>query len=291
MPGISLHRRRADEKDERNGDVRWIEYTNVSDADERATFAIPQNAMAIKARIYRQSTNKAYSDAVAKLADAGAPWDEIKQVLGNKPYIEGIGILTKQDMDAMNRGRNKMPHKQRCEKRAEAHALKQAYHLPFGYVALSDEGMSISAGATLDEYIVEGDFRDAPPGEEPLFPDETPPPAAQPPTETPPQEPESPPVAVERQTNQWEDDVIAALVELNLVQAAPHAINILNLSVFKRVIPYGKLRVTQAIAYALCWNETKAKEPDLKSEERAKKVDQLYPGWEEQAVDLKASLE
>ena len=165
MPGIRLHRRRADEKDERTDDVRWIEYTYLEDIDERARFSIPQNAMAIKARLYRQSTTKAYSDATGKLADAGAPWDEIKHILGTKPYIEGIGILTKSEMDAMNRGANKMPHKQRCEKRAEAHALKQAYHLPFGYVALSDEGMGISEGTILDEYIIEGSFTDVPNGE------------------------------------------------------------------------------------------------------------------------------
>lgn len=162
MPGIRLHRRRADEKDERNKDSRWVEYTNISDPDERATFAIPQNAMAIKARLYRQSTTKAYADAAEKLAGAGASWDEIKNVLGTKPYVEGVGILTKSEMDGLNRGQNKMPHKQRCEKRAEAHALKQAYHLPFGYVALSDEGMGIPDGATLDEYIIEGTFTDAP---------------------------------------------------------------------------------------------------------------------------------
>ena len=132
MPGIRLHRRRADEKDERSGDVRWIEYTNISDQDERATFAIPQNAMAVKARLYRQSSTTAYADSAEKLANAGASWEDIKNVLGTKPYIEGIGVLTKSEMDAMNRGANKMPHKQRCEKRAEAHALKQAYHLPFG---------------------------------------------------------------------------------------------------------------------------------------------------------------
>ncbi len=162
MPGIRLYRRRADEKDERNGDVRWIEYTPLDDPDERARFFIPQNAMAIKGRLYRQSTTKSYADAAEKLANSGASWDEIKNVLGTKPYIEGIGILTKQEMDGLNRGQNKMPHKQRCEKRAEAHALKQGYHLPFGYVALSDEGMSISDGATLDEYIIEGSFTDAP---------------------------------------------------------------------------------------------------------------------------------
>ena len=174
MPGIRLHRRRADEKDERTNDARWIEYTNISDPDERTTFAIPQNAMAIKARLYRQSTTKTYADAASKLADSGASWDEIKLVIGTKPYIEGIGILTKPEMDAMNRGQNKMPHKQRCEKRAEAHALKQAYHLPFGYVALSDEGLGISEGATLDEYIIEGSFKDTPNGDESLFQEEEP---------------------------------------------------------------------------------------------------------------------
>lgn len=225
MPGIRLHRRRADEKDERTKDARWIEYTNISDPDERATFAIPQNAMAIKARLYRQSTTKTYADAASKLADAGASWDDIKAVLGTKPYIEGIGILTKQEMDAMNRGQNKMPHKQRCEKRAEAHALKQAYHLPFGYVALSDEGLGIPEGATLDEYIIEGSFSDVPNGEyvEPekgdaLFQEEEP-------KE---REPFTEPVGTKEWPAKKAESLRAALISAKVLQSDTHNIHLVK---------------------------------------------------------------
>ena len=232
MPGIRLHRRRADEKDERSGDVRWIEYTNISDQDERATYAIPQNAMAIKARLYRQSTTKAYSEAASKLADAGASWEDIKNVLGTKPYIEGIGILEKSEMGAM--GANKMPHKQRCEKRAEAHALKQAYHLPFGYVALSDEGMGISDGATLDEYIIEGSFTDVPSGEyfEPeeddaLFQEEEKPAERQ---------PFSSPVGEKKFPPEKAEELRTALVNAKVLPADAHNRHI---EMFLDLIPFG----------------------------------------------------
>ena len=280
MPGIRLHRRRADEKDERTNDARWIEYTNISDPDERATFAIPQNAMAIKARLYRQSTTKTYADAAAKLADAGASWDDIKNVLGTKPYIEGVGILTKQEMDAMNRDQNKMPHKQRCEKRAEAHALKQAYHLPFGYVALSDEGLGISEGATLDEYIIEGSFTDVPVNGDDiptddgdaLFQEE----------ET---KKKSKKKDVERVKNQWEEKAIDAIMDLQLVQAKPHAVNILNRSIFFSTVPYGKLTTVDAVAYAMAWASSKAKYPDDTPEKRTKRANEVYIKFTDKAIE------
>lgn len=284
MPGIRLHRRRADEKDERTNDARWIEYTNISDPDERATFAIPQNAMAIKARLYRQTTTKTYADAAAKLADAGASWDEIKLVLGTKPYIEGIGILTKQEMDAMNRGANKMPHKQRCEKRAEAHALKQAYHLPFGYVALSDEGLGIPEGATLDEYIIEGSFSDVPNGDDipaddgdALFQEED--------KKKKSKKKVAKGTGKPRLKNQWEQEVVDAAMDLNLANHEKHVRNRLNYSTFLDEVPYGELAVEDGIAYLMAWEYSIEKHPDDKAEQRAARVNDSWIKYTGKAIE------
>jgi hypothetical protein len=95
---------------------------------------------------------------------------------------------------------------------------------------------------------------------------------------------------VERIDNQWEEGVLDKIKELDIV-AVPHAVNRLNLSVFRTTVPYGELTAVQAVAYILCWSDTKKKEPDIESEARARKVDMLWPGWETQATDLIASLE
>ncbi len=164
MPGIRLYRRRADEKDERTGDSRWTEPEVITDPDDRMRLGIPNDvAIAVRVRLYRQSQTKAYAEAAEKLAKAGAPWGDIKIALGLKPYIEGVGYITKSEKEALDRAgdRNKMPMFQRVEKRAEAHALKQAYSLPFGFVPLA-AGVDVPDGATLDDYILEGEFKELP---------------------------------------------------------------------------------------------------------------------------------
>lgn len=164
MPGIRLYRRRADEKDERTGDSRWTEPEIIGDPEERMRLGVPQDApLVIRVRLYRQSQTKAYSEAAERLAKAGAPWGDIKAALGLKPYIEGVGYVTKGEKEGLDRAgdRNKMPLFQRVEKRAESHALKQAYSLPFGFVPLAS-GVDVPDGATLDDYIFEGEFKELP---------------------------------------------------------------------------------------------------------------------------------
>ena len=110
-----------------------------------------------------------------------------------------------------------MPHKQRCEKRAEAHALKQAYHLPFGYVALSDEGLGIPEGATLDEYIIEGSFTDAPIEEgDALFQEEEP-------KE---REPFTEPVGTKQWPAKKAESLRAALIAAKVLQPDTHNIHL-----------------------------------------------------------------
>lgn len=165
MPGIRLYRRRADEKDERTHDARWLEPEIITDPDEKSRLGIPADAfLAIRVRLYRQSQTKAYSELVEAMARAGASWEEIKIVAGAKPYVTGVGFLTKAEKEGLDKAgeRNKMPAFQRVEKRAEAHALKQAYSLPFGFQPIGD-GNGVPDGAILEDYIHEDAWKDVTP--------------------------------------------------------------------------------------------------------------------------------
>jgi hypothetical protein len=165
MPGMALFRRRADEKDERTGDVRWLEPEVITDPDELERLGIPDDAfVALRMRLYRQSQTKAHSQAAKTLAEAGAPWNDIKEALGLKPYTSGLGWVTRTEMSQRGRGGPQEGPYQIAERRAEKHALKQTYSLPFGFIPLA-EGSSIPDGATLEDYIHEGEFQEvaAPP--------------------------------------------------------------------------------------------------------------------------------
>jgi hypothetical protein len=167
MPGIRLYRRRADEKDERTGDSRWMEADIISDPDEKIRLGVPADAfLAVKVRLYRQSQTKPFSEMVTAMGNAGAPWERIELIAGTKPYITGVGYLTKAEQASLEKAgeRNKMPPYQRALKRAEAHALKQAYSLPFGFVAMGD-GNGIPEGAILEDYIIESEWKDVTPPE------------------------------------------------------------------------------------------------------------------------------
>ena len=56
-----------------------------------------------------------------------------------------------------------------------------------------------------------------------------------------------------RMENQWEKEVIDKLLDLQLVQARPHAVNILNRSPFMEV-PYRELEIVEAVAYVIGWS-------------------------------------
>ena len=67
-----------------------------------------------------------------------------------------------------------------------------------------------------------------------------------------------------RMENQWEKEVIDKLLDLQLVQARPHAVNILNRSPFMEV-PYRELEIVEAVAYVIGWKRLDEK---LSSDEK-----------------------
>ena len=59
--------------------------------------------------------------------------------------------------------------------------------------------------------------------------------------------------SIARIENQWEQEIIDKLLDLQLVQTKPHAVNILNRSPFMSV-PYRQLNVVDAVAYVIGWS-------------------------------------
>jgi hypothetical protein len=149
--GIALFRRRANEKDKADGDERAIDW-EILRSEEFAQFQIPEGSLAVKCKLTNKLADLHHAQLAKMYADSGAPWQEIKVLIGDRPCIEGIGFLTPAEMETLDRNSsNKFSHIERAKKRAEAASLRVKYHLPFGTVQLSD---NFSYDASLaDDYI------------------------------------------------------------------------------------------------------------------------------------------
>jgi hypothetical protein len=152
-PGIRLFRRKADEQDEKRGDLRNVELYSLT-PEERKDYLVPDGALAYKAILRSQAKSHSYTEDCERMGKIkGVTWDDIRRALGDRPYVEGIGILTVEEMKSLDKNtRNKMPHIERVKKRAEAAALKVVYHLDFGFVPLLPGALEMSS-TLADDYI------------------------------------------------------------------------------------------------------------------------------------------
>ena len=82
-----------------------------------------------------------YTEQIERLLKTGLPWDVVSDIVGSKPYTEGVGYATKSEY-------SKMTLVQRAMKRAEAEALKRRFDLPFGS----------AVGARGDVDVVDAEF-------------------------------------------------------------------------------------------------------------------------------------
>jgi hypothetical protein len=152
-PGIRLFRRKADEQDEKRADLRNVEIYALS-PDERKDYLVPEGALAYKAILRSALKSHSYTEDCERMTKIkGITWDDIRKALGDRPYVEGIGILTADEMKLLDKNsRNKMPHIERVKKRAEAAALKVVYHLDFGFLALQPGAIEMSS-TLADDFI------------------------------------------------------------------------------------------------------------------------------------------
>jgi len=91
--------------------------------------------------------------------------------------------------------------------------------------------------------------------------------------------------AAQRVVNQWEPEVLDAILDLQLVQSRPHAVNILNHSAFFETVPFGELDTIDGVAYVMAWVSGREKYKDEKPEEYAKRVNEAYGKFLDKAAE------
>ena len=151
MAGIKGHRRTAHEQIERAGGAAssyWPEF-DLMTPDQKKQYLIPDNALGFICRLYDTVTLRTYSETVERLFKAGAPWADIKHIIGDRPYTIGIGFYQSGEQTRMK------PH-QCGMKRAEADALKRRFDLPFeGGAGTVNDADADNGGNAQGEFTVE----------------------------------------------------------------------------------------------------------------------------------------
>ena len=141
MAGIKGHRRAAHLQMKQDGGGNyWPEFEELT-IDEKTPLGIPPNALAFRCKIRDTQTLNEYVSQIERLSGAGLPWEIVSDIVGARPYTEGIGY-------AMPDEPSRMTRVQLAMKRAEADALKRRFDLPFGS----------AVGASGDNDVVSGEF-------------------------------------------------------------------------------------------------------------------------------------
>jgi len=182
MVGVKGLRKKAREQVKGNF---WIDFREIIQAEERKRLRIPDGALAYEARLFDSENIRIYTEAVSQFTKAGIPWESVREIMGDKPYTTGIGVLAAGEQ-------TKMQPAQCAMKRAEADALKRRFDVPFGLVIEGDEpeyggewveGEYVAEATPLTDASSETDQRNA----QALWdePDEAPPAPAMPETPAP----------------------------------------------------------------------------------------------------------
>ena len=122
MIGIKGLRKKAREQVTGNF---WIDFREITDAEDRKRYSIDPDAIAFEARLFDSENILTYCGMVERMTKVGIPWESVKAMLGDKPYTSGIGVLRKAEQTKMERVQCAM-------KRAEADAIKRRFDVPFG---------------------------------------------------------------------------------------------------------------------------------------------------------------
>ena len=141
MIGIKGLRKKAREQVKGNF---WIDFREITNPEERIRLRIPTGALAFAARLFDSENIRAYVDAVGQMTKAGIPWEGVKDILGDKPYTSGYGVLAAGET-------TRMQPVQCAMKRAEADALKRRFDVPFGMKVEGIDSDEITGYPWIDE--------------------------------------------------------------------------------------------------------------------------------------------
>jgi len=129
MIGVKGLRRKGHEQIKGN---YWTEFRPIIAAAERELLQIPEGALAFEARLFDSENLRTYVETCERLMKAGLPWEDIKVLIGNRPYMVGLGIFKKGEP-------SRMPPAQCAQKRAEADALKRRFDIGFADIPIEGE--------------------------------------------------------------------------------------------------------------------------------------------------------
>ena len=120
----------ANKSMEKNGGGNfWFDERQIIDPAELMALHIPAGAIAYEMFLRDTISIREYSMSVERLSTAGAPWNDIVAILGNRPGVSGIGWY--QPGEKTKGQDTKFTPAERAKKRARMTALKAKFNLPF----------------------------------------------------------------------------------------------------------------------------------------------------------------
>ena len=121
MVGIKGLRKSARRQADDEGGTYWTEPPRQV---EPTKYDQPDNAIVYEVAIRDTVTMQAFGKSLTTLVNAGIPYKEAIEMIGNAPVCIGVGIATPDEQ-------SKMGIHARAKKRAEADAIKQRYDVNF----------------------------------------------------------------------------------------------------------------------------------------------------------------
>lgn len=144
MIGIKGLRKKARQQVQGNF---WVEFRELDEA-ERARYGIEPNALAFEARLFDSENIRTYCSMVEQMTKSGVPWETVREMIGDKPYTSGIGVLRQSE-------RTKMERVQCAMKRAEADAIKRRFDVPLGIGVDVDADEDSSASTKSEVNVID----------------------------------------------------------------------------------------------------------------------------------------
>jgi len=136
MVGIKGLRKAAKAEAKKDDSTFWGNHTRV----DPKKYGEPETSVVYEYDLRDTASTKAWAQSITACVDAGIPYNDVKQMLGDAPRAIGVGIATPDE-------KSRMSIHQRARKRAEADALKQRYGVEL-----------IGAHFTEEDEIIEADF-------------------------------------------------------------------------------------------------------------------------------------
>jgi len=75
-----------------------LDFRIINEIEIRAELGIPEGALAFECRGSVPAKKQAHAELAKSYAEAGAPWEDIKEMIGPPPVTIGYGYLTKEEM-------------------------------------------------------------------------------------------------------------------------------------------------------------------------------------------------